>query len=34
MREQLLAEVNRALALRRADQTGEAAEDNNETAAA
>jgi hypothetical protein len=34
MREQFLAEVNRALALRRADQSGEAAEDNNETAAA
>jgi hypothetical protein len=34
MREQLLAEVNRALALRRADESGEAAEDNNETAAA
>jgi hypothetical protein len=34
MREQLLAEVNRALALRHADESGEAAEDNNETAAA
>ena len=34
MREQLLAEVNRALALRQPHEADEAAEDNNETAAA
>src|SRR3984957_8350218 len=34
MRRLLLAEVNRALALRHADDVGEAAKDNDETAAA
>jgi hypothetical protein len=34
MRRLLLAEVNRSLALRHADDTGEAAQDNEETAAA